>query len=53
MRKRSDSAPRGGIRRALSALLALVLLLAGAELSPGRAEAGGLVRVKLTRLGTP
>ncbi|MGN0185595.1 MAG: SpoIID/LytB domain-containing protein [Aristaeellaceae bacterium] len=41
------------MRRALSALLALVLLLAGAELAPVRAESGGLLRVKLTRLGTP
>lgn len=43
----------GFARRALSALLALVLLLAGAELAPVRAESGGLLRVKLTRLGTP
>ena len=43
----------GFARRALSALLALVLLLAGAELVPVRAESGGLLRVKLTRLGTP
>ena len=53
MQKRRGSALGGAIRRALSALLAMVLLLAGAELSPGRAESGGLVRVKLTRLGTP
>ena len=43
----------GFARRALCALLALVLLLAGAELAPVRAESGGLLRVKLTRLGTP
>ena len=41
------------MRRALCALLALVLLLSWAELAPVRAESGGLVRVKLTRLGTP
>ncbi|MDO5322582.1 MAG: SpoIID/LytB domain-containing protein [Clostridia bacterium] len=51
MRKRC--ACRSAIRRALCALLAMVLLLAGAELAPVRAESGGLVRVKLTRLGTP
>lgn len=43
----------GFVRRALCALLALVLLLAGAELAPVRAESGGPVRVKLTRLGSP
>ena len=43
----------GLVRRALCALLALVLLISCAELAPVRAESGGLVRVKLTRLGTP
>ena len=52
-RGRDGFACRSAIRRALCALLALVLLLAGAELAPVRAEVGGLLRVKLTRLGTP
>ena len=53
MQKRRGCVRLGAIRRVLCALLALVLSLAGTELSPGRAESGGLVRVKLTRLGTP
>ena len=43
----------GALRRLVGLWLALVLALSGAAVAPARAEGSGMIRVKLTRLGTP
>ena len=43
----------GALRWGLSLLLAFILVFGGGLAVPARAEGGGMIRVKLTRLGAP